>query len=412
MADAIEQTTGPSGGGESAAPAVEPRDDFDIPIERDTSTGQSTGSRQTAPAPTETPVSAPTEPAQAPAATTQPTTPAPLPPALVSRLREAGLREAPGETIDQAHDRLYDHLRARGSRFYNEAREQQRLLQQIAQETQAQRQALEPIIRDYYRREQAAKTEELAAQIPDPDVDPDAYRTWLAEEQLRRDDARRDEEMQRAEVYRQQQEQAQYQAELARLDETSYSAVAQGLGLVPGVPADTEFVTAYDAMTKATYAGWQTRYPDASPDDLAELTSLSQQIDMRRYAELGYDPRVVIKGQAASLRQLLGGANGNGHQPQQQAQPVQPQQAPAPQAQPQSQPQVQAPQPSPTAVRSQAAAAAVRAHQPLSPPPSARPATTGTLPDIGEMDEEDYVEAVLNNMIPLEDRIGMHRKTP
>jgi hypothetical protein len=318
-------------------------------------------------------------------------------------MSEAELRPIAGETADQAQDRLYDHLTRRTKAHY--ARQRQ-LEETHAQEIRGLRESLDPIIREHYRRQTEAQTAALAAQMPEKGTP--EYAEWLLEENLRA----QYEERERLEVERQTAEQqaqeAAHQEQVRAVDDWAYERVQEGLGLIPGAQADPEFATAYDVFTRMALHSARAYFPEASDDQLAEFVNLSQTIDFRKFASMGNDPREVLKGRLRELNRLLpAGAqtasNGNG-QAGTVAVAVTPVSAPAV-------PPMPATTPSPTAQRMMNESAASAARAPVAVPVATRAGGMGTpFPDIDGLEEDDYVMAALNNLVPEDQRIAKHRK--
>ncbi len=355
--------------------------------------------------PAAAPATAATDPAAQSPIPAAPSPPGPfgaLPPALARRMSEAELRPIAGETADQAQDRLYDHLTRRTKAHY--ARQRQ-LEETHAQEIRGLRESLDPIIREHYRRQTEAQTAALAAQMPEKGTP--EYAEWLLEENLRA----QYEERERLETERQAAEQqaleAAHQEKIREVDDWAYERVQEGLGLIPGAQADPEFTTAYDVFTRMALHSARAYFPEASDDQLAEFVNLSQTIDFRKFASMGNDPREVLKGRLRELNRLLpsGSVNGNGN-----GQPATGASA-TPASVPPAVPPTPATTPSPTAQRMMTESAASAARAPVAVPVASRAGGMGTpFPDIDGLEEDDYVLAALNNLVPEDQRIAKHRK--
>lgn len=360
------------------------------------------------PPPSDTVAGATTTTAAAPPDT--PTTPASdLPKPLLDALASEQLRLIPGETAEQGWTRLTTHLAAKGGRFYREMHEQQRRFNEQQAQWQAQvgefRTALEPIIREYHQRAHAAQTEQLAAQIPDRETDPAAYAAWISEQVLIRDMERDRLAAENAEQARTAQAQAEQTAQIARVDSYGWSLLEEALG-TPEAPGDPEVAQAYDVLTAMAMDSARLAYPNATEDQIAEFVGTSQQLEVRNWIANGYDPREVLR---SKLRQWQAFA---GQAPQQ---PVAGQQMQAQQPVLPQQPVQQPHQPlttSPTLARAQQDAAAAAQRSPLSTPALTRPAgQSGAVLDPGQIEDEDeYVEAVLNGLFTMEQRVAPHRR--
>lgn len=402
-------------------PDTTPHDDFDVPATSDlhagpsagTTSDSSPGSPATArsaadPASgtgqpgiaSQEPGTAPQQPGSTPQAPTTPPIPSALPAHLAQRLRASGLREIPGEDQVAAETRLYDHLHKRGQAFYHEAREQRQQLANIQAQQATLLESLRPILEAHYAQARAAQTEQLAAEIPEKGTP--EYTEWLLEQQIIREQEKEELAAQQAEQARIDALQSKQQAEIARIDEHAYALVAQGLGIVPGSTPDPDFVQAYDTLSAFAMQTARSYFPEASDEQVAEFVSLSQQLDLRRFAQMRVDPREELKSRYRFLVSAIGGGNGSGNG------------TPAPASAPESPaPAPPSPIPSPAVARVQAEAARSARTAPLAVPGPNRPAgTPSTAPSPEDFEtSEDYVEAVLAGMLGDEDsRIRQHRR--
>lgn len=332
-----------------------------------------------------------------------------LPAELSAALRHEGLRFIQGETPEAAYARLTFHL-SRKSASYGKT------IKQMKEEAQAQRaelrELLGPILREHYQRQHRAQVEQEAAQIPDRETDPEGYKVWLNEEVLRRLDAAEQGQQEQALTAEQQEAERIAQQRLAAIDESGYSKVAEGLGLVQGREPDPEFSHAYEVYSEAAVAAARSYFPEASDEQIQEFIGLSQQLDIRRAEMNGVDIRDVMKGRlngmieslvrrglvtrkeanaAAAATTGATGAAGNGHDTKTTAK------APA--------------QTVAQRVTADAAAAAKRATSAV--PGSSRPTQLpGQIPDATGMDEDDFVEAALSGILGSEEqRAAPHRKS-
>lgn len=331
-----------------------------------------------------------------------------LPPSVVDALRSENLKLIDGETMEAAWDRYNSHMRRKNDRFYRDFKEARENERRVLSELQATRESLRPILEDYYNRQREQQTAQLAATIPDKETDPIGYSIWLNEQILARDRQREEQAVTdrlTAEQMEQQQQMVDYNKQL---DEVAYEAVATALGEVPGVEADQSFVQAYDTMSKVSMAAARDYFPTASDEELAEFVGLSQQLDYRRWVQLGQDPREVIKRRYESWSSLFGRPAGQeAGQAAGQVAHGSIQQRPT-----------SAMQPRPTAVpsivtRQAAAAAGAARREPLMTPAVGRPAQAGAaLPNPDDFtSSEDYVEAALDGLLGSdEDRVAKVRK--
>lgn len=324
-----------------------------------------------------------------------------LPPSVVDALRSENLKLIDGETMEAAWERYNSHMRRKNDRFYRDFKEARENERRVLSELQATRESLRPILEDYYNRQREQQTAQLAATIPDKETDPIGYSIWLNEQILARDRQREEQAVTdrlTAEQREQQQQAADYNKQL---DEVAYEAVAAALGEVPGVEADQSFVQAYDTMSKVSMAAARDYFPTASDEELAEFVGLSQQLDYRRWVQLGQDPREVIKRRYESWSSLFGRpAAGQAAQDSIQQQPT-----PAMQSRPVAVPSI--------VTRQAAAAAGAARREPLTTPAVGRPAQAGTaLPNPDDFtSSEDYVEAALDGLLGSdEDRVAKVRK--
>jgi hypothetical protein len=397
---------------------AEPHDDFDVPFD-----APETGP----PGQDQSPGAAPpgAQPHAADPAAAPPENPyGDLPERLATNLRSAGLKPVPGETTDAAYDRLAHHISRRNAAYEKEkTRNEQRHAAEIANLRTEMRGYLEPILRAHHARERQAQVELEAAQIP-PRDSPE-YAVWLQEEALRRDDERRRDEWERAQESQRLQAEAAVQGRVAAVDEAGYNKVAAGLGLLPGTTADLDFAHAYEVYSESAVQAARSYFPEASEDQIQEFIALSQQLDIRRAELNGVDIREVWKGRMNAMIDSLvqrglvtraqgqaakvdvaavpasgtaaGNGNGNGR--------------PAPTVTKPGTAAATAPQPT-VAQRVTTEAAAAARRGPSAVPGSARPTQLpGQLLDTSGMDEDDYVEAALADLLGSEEqRTQQHRK--
>jgi hypothetical protein len=231
----------------------------------------------------------------------------------------------------------------------------------------------------------AQQREQLAASIPDKEVDPDGYRLWLNEEMLRRD------------LQREQRELAQSQeAQRLAAEEQQLSALidvdGQALGALEEALTDDETRQAYAFATQMAYRGLQARYPTATHAQLAQGVELMHQLEVRGAWNAGIHPADLFKSTWASARALLGVTNGNGNGDNGHAQAAQALQQPAA-APPQRQPA-----PSPTAQRMAAQSQQAAARRVVSPPPTgASLPPAGDAVDMSKWSEDEVMDFVLSS---------------
>lgn len=329
-----------------------------------------------------------------------------LPLDLVKDLAREGLATIPGETEAAAARRLSSHLFGKSTAYYNDIRRLRQAEETHVRRFNELRTGLEPMLRDYHQRQRMAQVEEQAAQIPDKETDPTGYQIWLQEETIRRDDERRQQEWQQAQDAQRNQADAEFQDQLAAIDNSGYTKVAEGLGLAQGSQPDPEFAHAYEVYSESAMAAAKSYFPDASDGQLQEFIGLSQQLDIRRAEMNGVDIREVMKGRLNGLveslvrRGLVTRAQAGQGQGQGQGGQQTPANKPAASAQTVAQ-----------RVQGNASAAARRA-------PSAVPTTTrpsplpGQLPDASALEEDDFVEAALAGLLGNEEqRAAPHRKS-
>lgn len=386
-------------------------DDFDIELPLSSSVGgqgQGAGQGSGAGSQSQSPAAPPSDAAQAQPGASDPNTSA-LPPDLTEALRREGLRPVPGENATAAYARLTHHLSGKSRDYGRQLRE---MRDQHAASLADLRAGLEPMLRDYYQNQRLRQLEEQEAQIP-PKDSPE-YQVWLQEQVLARLEAKEREEFERAqEMERLQGEQAT-QEQLAAIDATGYSKVAEGLGLVQGSQPDPEFAHAYDIFSNAAVAAARGYFPEASDQQIQEFVALSQRLDIRRAEMNGVDIREVMKGRlngmvealvAAGIVQRAGRtatATGEGG-----GQPAQATANVSGNGNSNSRPQ-------PTAAQRVAAEAAAGARRaPLATPSATRPTQLpGQLPDPANFEDDDaYVEAALAGILGNEEqRVAGHRK--
>lgn len=322
---------------------------------------------------------------------------------LTTALRREKLPTVPGETIEAAYSRLSDHLYRKNSAMHLSVKEMRDAERARAAEVAGLRQSLEPMLRSWYQQQRQAQIEQEAAQIPDKDSP--EYQVWLMEETLRRDDERRQQELESKQQQELTEQEREYQQQLAAIDQSGYTKVADGLGLTQGTTADPEFQVAYDVYSEAAVVAARNYFPNAPDDKIQEFVALSQQLDIRRAEMNGMDIRDVMKGRYNALieslvrrgvvtrAQAAAAVAGNGHEDSKQPQHQQ-QQARTP-----------APPPKTVAQTVREDAAAAQRRGPNAVAANTRPSGMGgQVPDPSTMDEDDFVEATLAGLLGNEEQ--------
>lgn len=288
---------------------------------------------------------------------------------IISRLRDHGLRPITGETREAALVRLAEHLGGRATRHYTELRE-------IRNEIGQQRQMLEPLLRAFHQQVTTQERAAAMARIPDRETDPEGYRTWLLEENLRLNLAR--DQTAEETAARSAEEEAVIGA-----DEAMLSTLEEAINTRPDVAA------AYEFATESALRAAATRFPEATEEQLLHFVRLAQLGDMRALKAANIDVTDVLLTQYNNARELLGLRPGQ-PMPAAATQPAQP--APAP-------PTIPAPSAggSPTAARiaAQAASAGARAVVAPAAPASSAPSATNGAMNIRGMSEDDWVDYAL-----------------
>lgn len=328
-----------------------------------------------------------------------------IPPELARELRREGLKPVPGENATAAYARLAHHNSRKAASYGRELGETRR-------EAQALRQMMEPIVREHWENRRRAAVEEAAQQIPDKVTQPEEYQIWLQEQILLRDEERTESQRLAAEHAEQAQRDQDIQGQLVAIDNAGYSKVAEGLGLVQGVEPDPVFSSAYDVFTESAIAGARSFFPTASDAEIEQFVALSQRLDIRRAELSGLDFRDVMKERlegvirglerAGMVQRVSGnGAAGatatNGSANGQQVKRTTGTPAGAAKS---------------TAERLKADTQAAAKRGPSAVAAATRAnAATGTLPDVGELDFDEYFELVMSGALGSEEqRAAPHRK--
>ena len=401
-------STGTVTGSETSAPT---HDDFDLPFDAPDATPPATGAAAETPAPP--PDATPTAPPAPGTGTEYGALPAPL----AETLRSEGLKPVADETPEAAYARLSRHLTRKNQAYARDlAKLRDRQTQELAGLRQTIREQFGPIVQEHYERRRQEELELAAAQIPPKDTP--EYQVWLQEELLRRDDARRQEEWERAQQAQRQEADAAVQDQIRAVDEVGYQRVAEGLGLLPGTQADPDFTHAYEVYSESAVSAARGYFPDASDEQIQEFIGLSQQLDIRRAELNGVDIREVWKGRLNAMidslvrRGLVTRAQGQAAKAE-----AAPAAAPAPGsngqgARPAPVPAATAPPPATVAQRVTQDAAAAARRGPAAVPGSSRPTQLpGQLPNADELSSEDYVDAVLAGIFGSEEqRVARHQK--
>lgn len=337
-------------------------------------------------------------------------------PELPSDIRDAlihdGLPIIQGESELEASRRLSKHLIGKSSNYRRDTAEAKQAAREAAARVQELQANLRPLLMEHYNRTQQAQLEEQVAQIP-PRDSPE-YAVWLQEEMLRRDTARRQEEIRRGQQQQVAQANSEIQAQRAAIDASGYQKVAEGLGLAPGSQQDPEFTLAYEVLSNMAVDAARSYYPNANEDEINEFIAVSQQLDIRQAEVAGRDIRDVWKGRVSNFVRMLesrghvtrvngqqqttapanGSGNGNGNR---NANGTFKPQAPA----------------QTTAQRMQADAQAAQRRGPTAVPSSARPTQlAGSLLDPSAFEsDEDYADAVMAGLLGNEEqRVAPNRR--
>lgn len=322
----------------------------------------------------------------------QPPAPTPAEPTGLEALRR------PGESDAEFYPRLHQEDRARIQRLQGErdglSQRAEQALQRASAEIQRLNGQLEPLLRAHYQREQEAAQraqQEVLARLPDPEAEPERYRTLLAEETLRRQLLWEEQQREQATTAQQQavqrQQQEELEAHLADRDSAIQYEMQQAIAADPSLGEDlynhlqltAEQVRAYD--------------PNASDEDVQQAVYLMHLSELAQARTRGESLGDYIRQQGQLIRRMAAAysgapGNGNGHHPQQ----------PVAQQQPAPEPTQMA---SPTAARVAREASRSNAAAPISAsggpgrPPGAP--GEGLLPTRAYQTEEEYVRAGLRN---------------
>lgn len=366
-------------------------DEFDIPVGR-ADRDRAAGKGEPAADPKEA-ADKPVDDKAAPVAPKEePVDPNAPSPELLQRLTSTGLRPIPGETATAAQDRLFNHLVAKSSANYREVQKEKERSRALEAHMATLSQQLEPIVREHYQRQKEQQTAELAAAMPDKYAQPQEYAIWLQEENLRYNIQRDDEQKRQQEQWAEQQRSALATAQLEQLDGTAFNLVYEA------IEQDEEIARAYDIQSQLMRDNFSLHFPDAEEAQLAELVALTQQLEYRKWLSQNRHPAEVLREQYRKWRRYAGVKDEAPNEEIGAAATVV------------AAPQVSTPQPSPTATRMQQEAEAARRRGPVSAPVPTRPVGNTELPEVGDMDEDEYLEAVLRGQFTEEQRIGKHRK--
>lgn len=333
-------------------------------------------------------------------------------PELPSDIRDAlihdGLPIIHGESELEASRRLSKHLIGKSTTYRRDTAEAKQAAREAAARVQELQANLRPLLMEHYNRTQQAQLEEQVAQIP-PRDSPE-YAVWLQEEMLRRDTARRQEEIRRGQQQQVEQANSEIQAQRAAIDASGYQKVAEGLGLAPGSQQDSEFSLAYEVLSNMAVDAARSYYPNASEDEINEFIAVSQQLDIRQAEVAGRDIRDVWKGRVSNFVRMLESRGHvtrvNGQQQAQASAPGNGNRNPDGTFKPQVPART-------TAQRMQADAQAAQRRGPTAVPSSARSTQlAGSLPDPGAFEsDEDYADAVMAGLLGNEEqRVAPNRR--
>lgn len=311
---------------------------------------------------------------------------------VVEALREARLPITPDDTRESALQRLYVHEKGKSGKFYSDFRATRDEARRAAQETAQLRAMLSPVLQSFRDNQVAQQREAFVATIPDREVDPDGWQRWATEQLLQRDLQREQRDMQVAQEAQRVAAEEQQLSAVLDVDEQAHDAVAQAIN------TDPEALEAYRYSNQLTYLNLQSRYPDATHDQLVQGVDLMNQLEMRGAWNAGIHPVNLFKAVYGNARALLGtagnGSNGNHNSNGSNNSNGHAQQQPVVQPQPQHQPQQRAT--SPTAQRMAQQAQQAAARRVVSPPPTgASPPPAGDTVDMSKWDEDQIMDYVL-----------------
>jgi len=300
-------------------------------------------------------------------------------------LAKNNLRAIPGETREQARDRLMAHYSGRATSHFHE-------LQGLKDSIDRLQAWMTPMARAYYQQLQQQERESIIAQIPDKERDPQGYAIWLAERGVQMQVDRETREAQA------QQQHAAATAEQQQAEAVAEAIVAvdeEAIGILDkAIAEDAPTADAYATLTDAAIESARVSFPGATEEELHEFVELAQHLELRMMHANGVDIPAAIRDRAASMRRAFGAPAPETPAPS----------APAPVA---SAPANSIPQlvTSPTAERvaAQSAAQAARAVVTSAPPPTSAPTGLSGRPDIRNMDEDEFVDAFLDGRINEQD---------
>lgn len=303
-------------------------------------------------------------------------------PDILAQLKDAGLRPVKGESREQSLTRINDHYRGRARSHYSE-------LTEIKEQNKQIHAMLEPWLRAQYQAAQAQQQESYLSQVPDKDTDPQGYAIWLAEENLRRQNAREqtDEQLRQQEMQRLEQERILREDEerVSKLVETDEEILDE---FEADLDADPEARSAYDWLTQNMINSVKRRFPDATEEQQIEFVRLAQLIDMRYYKQNGIKTSDAIKATAKEAVESAKTLLGIQIAPPQTPPTIVPPKAPG----------------SPVANQVQKESAQARARAVVSPSASTL-SPTGEPLDISHMTEDQFVELGLNGGINVDELV-------
>jgi hypothetical protein len=291
---------------------------------------------------------------------------------------DARLKPVNGETREQAILRLNGHYAGRANNHYRELSSAKEAAQRAEAQVSNLNTILQPFLRAFHQQQQALAQQEAMARVPDREADPDAYRTWLIEQDIQRRMAVDQQAAQQQQAWQQAQQEHAQAHQMLDVDERALAELENA------VSTDQELAAAYSFVTNNGFRQAERLFPGEPPEKIQEFVQLAQQRDMRMYAQMGYSPVDAIKATYRDALELAG---------------YSPAQASAEAAQ--VAPTVTAPAPqkptigSPTAARIERESAAGRARAVVSPAPGGSGAPTGDGIDITTMDEDALAEFAL-----------------
>lgn len=234
--------------------------------------------------------------------TTEPETPGAIAEPEVGKKtgREAMRRD--GESDAEFLERDSREQRARARRAEQERQELEGHLRRMAEEQQQLRSMMEPFLREQYRQAHEQQQRQQMAAIPDREADPEGWRDFMLEQNLRltlEQQQRLEQQQQHAALLQQQQAAALEQAQRVYEFDSAWS------GELDEALTDPEVETAYQAYLAAQVEQARFQFPEANDEDIFTLVRNDNVLEARSWHSSGISMADGIRAKVRVLQAAM-----------------------------------------------------------------------------------------------------------